>query len=193
MPTSASLSRAILSLAAWVAPPNRRTMCRAMRAELDVLDEGRLSWALGGLASAGIWRMQVDGLFWIIVLALTLPVWGRVTFYAEMPIYHMLDGHGSLATYGYWLLQKALLCGLLATWRPRLAIPTAIIYALASQAIAALYWIYVLHWTWDEKVHIMDGPPIVGISANLCWCLIGAWAGATVRRLLAKPSPAGPA
>jgi hypothetical protein len=193
MPTTVSLSRAILGLAAWVAPPSRRTMCQAMRAELDVLDGGRLSWALGGLASAVGWRMRVDGPFWIVVLALTLPVWSRVTFYAEIPIYHMLDGFGSLATYGYWLLQKALLCALLAAWRPRLAVSTAIIYALASQATSALYWIYVLRWTWDERVHIMDAPPVVGISANLCWCLIGAWAGATLRRTLARPSPAGPA
>lgn len=190
MSMTASLSRAILKLAGWVAPPNRQTMCQAMQAELEVLKEGRLSWALGGLASATGWRVRVDGLFWAVVLACTVPVWNRLTFRAELPIYDLLDGLDSIATYGYWLLQRALLCALLAAWRPRLAIPAAIIYALASQATSTLYWIYVLRWTWDEKVHIMDAPQIVGVSANLCWCLIGAWAGATLRRTLAKPSPA---
>ena len=190
MSMTASLSRAILKLAGWIAPPNRQTMCQAMRAELDVLDVGRLSWALGGLASAMGWRVRVDGLFWVAVLAVALPIWSRVTFRAELPIYHFLESLSAIATYGYWLLQKALLCALLAAWRPRLAVPAAIIYVVVSQAGAALYWIHVLHWTWDDKVHIMDAPPVVGVSANLCWCLIGAWAGAMLRRTFAKPSPA---
>lgn len=188
MPTTVSLSRAILELAQWVAPPNRRTMCQAMRAELAVLDEGHLFWALGGLASAVGWRARVDGLFWIVVLASTSTAWSRLTFRAEVPIYDALDRFGSPAIYSYWLLQRALLCALLGAWRPRLGAAAAIIYLLVSQAVSIHHWIYVLHWTWDEKTHIMDAPPVVGVSANLCWCLIGAWAGATLRRTFARPA-----
>lgn len=190
MSMTVSLSRAILKLAGWVAPPNRRTMCQAMRAELDVLDEGRLSWALGGLLSATGWRVRVDGLFWAIVLASTLPIWSQLTFRAEIPIYDLLDGLGSPAIYSYWLLQKALLCALLAAWRPRLGAAAAIIHVLTNQAVAIINWIYVLHWPWGDKIHVMDAPPVVGVSAVLCWCLIGAWAGATLRRTFARPSQA---
>lgn len=191
MSMTVSLSRAILKLAGWVAPPNRQTMCEAMRAELDVLNEGRLSWALGGLASAVGWRARVDGLFWTVVLACALPIWSPVTFRIEGPIYHLLDQLGSPAIYGYWLLQQALVCALLAAWRPRLGAVAAIIYLLAQYAINAIFWIYVLRWPpMGKDVKIMDASPVVGFSAVLCWCLIGAWAGATLRRTLAKPSPA---
>jgi len=186
-----SLSRAVLSLAAWVAPPNRRTMCQAMRAELDVLDIGRLSWALGGLASAVGWRLRVDGLFWIVVLACTLPIWSHVTMRIEVPIYNLLDRLGSPAIYAYWLFQQALLTALLTVWRPKLGLVAAIICLVIKNAINSYIAVYVYHMPTGGTLHIMDGPPIVGMSAILAWCLIGAWVGATIRRMLTKPSPAG--
>lgn len=194
MPTPLSPSRALLSLAEWIAPPNRRALCQAMRAELDAMDEGHLSWALGGLTSAAGWRMRVDGLFWVVVLACAFPVWSQVTFLAEIPIYHLLDRFGSPAIYGYWLLQEALLCALLAAWRPRLGAVAALAYLLMREVIETITWIYVLRWPMTKDFHIMDASPIVGFSAVLCWCLVGAWIGATVRRSLTpRPSPAAPA
>ncbi|PIB95391.1 hypothetical protein [Caulobacter sp. X] len=188
MPTTVSLSRVILTLAAWVAPPGRRTLCQAMRAELDVLYDGRLSWALGGLVSALGWRLRVDGLFWAVVLACALPIWRSVTFLATVPIYRLLDRLGSPAIYSYWLLQQALVCALLAAWRPRLAAPAAITYLVVQYAISEIVWIYVLRWPTGKGVKIMDAPPVVGLSAVLCWCLIGAWSGASLRRTFARPT-----
>jgi hypothetical protein len=191
MPTTVSLSRALLTLAAWVAPPNRQTMCQAMRAELDVLGEGRLSWALGGLASAVGWRVRIDGLFWGVVLACSLPIWAQVTMPAEVPIYNLLDRLGSPAIYGYWLLQQALLAALLTTWRPRLGLLAAILCLIVKNALVTFMAVHVYHsWT-SGKVEIMDASPIVGVSAILGWTVAGAWAGATIRRMLTKPSPAG--
>ncbi|UAL08778.1 hypothetical protein [Caulobacter segnis] len=192
MPTIVSLSRAFLTLAAWVAPPNRRTMCQAMRAELDVLDEGRLSWALGGLASALGWRMRVDGLFWAAVLATGL-LWDRVTFFAEAPVFETIKDGGQSAILGLWLVEAGLGCALLAAWRPGATIFIALSFFTLRAASAMYGLLYVLGAPMDGNFNVMNAPAIVGFSATFCWCLIGAWAGATLRRTFARPSPAGPA
>lgn len=187
MPTTVSLSRAILGLAAKVAPPNRQALCRAMRAELDVLDEGRLSWAFGGLASAFGWRARADGLFWLTVLAAGL-VWDKLTFFAEAPIIERIKGGGPPAVLGFWLVEIAFVCALLAAWRPRAAVFTAAAVFLLREASAMYGLFYVLDAPMDGNFNVMNAVPVVGLSAIFCWCLIGAWAGASLRRTFAKPA-----
>ncbi len=187
MSMTASLARTILNLAGWVAPPSRQTMCQAMRAELDVLDEGRLSWALGGLASATVWRMRVDGLFWAAVLSAGL-FWDKVTFFADAPLFERITAGGPPAIFSLWLVEVALGCALLAAWRPRAAVLIAVSVFLLREASAMYAMFYVLDAPMNVHFNVMNAVPVVGFSAILCWCLIGAWAGATLRRTFTRPA-----
>jgi hypothetical protein len=168
------ISDGLMALAARCAPPRRREIVRAMRHEFVTLDRGRLSWALGCLRAAVVWRAASAAPFGLVLVG------AGMAFDAVQPLPLMLlrgDVHvAPAAIYLYWLAAPGLACGLLAIWKPAYAYVSAVGFALLRELMSFFQIAFVMHASW-RGWEVMDAPPVVGWSAILAWCLLGAGLG----------------
>jgi hypothetical protein len=176
--------RTAMKLARFIAGPRRNEWLDAMEAELSLLSERRLDWALGSLVAAVKDRVARD---WLPAVALVaLPG----TAVAAIPVLTMLAVAIGRAT-GFSQLQLMPLTTfsplpfaiLLGTIRPRAsAILKGLLAFAAYQAIPAigfslLFGSYVsVRWEMNLS-HYGLLPPSGLIATCLLWCA-GSWLGA---------------
>lgn len=179
MAITSSLARWAMSLAVRAAPLGRRDFARAMREEFEVLDGGRLGWALGCLTTVAGWRLRADGLFLAALVAVGLAL-DQVMF---LPFMVLPSDLVHAIAYYYWLAFPAVVCAMLAAWRPSYAYAAALIVWLIREAQSMAILVSMLAGDpLGRDWQIMDAPPIVGWSATLGWSLLGAAIGARIGR-----------
>lgn len=139
------LGRRSLRLALWLAPRSRRDTVLAMWSEFEHCDTDRLAWAAGGLGAALRWRIEADGLYAAVLVAvpLAMPLTAIVLF-------ETLFGGQNLQP-DFWVPAESftlramiLLAALLLGWyRPANAAFTAIVGVALSFAI---YGSWTIDW-----------------------------------------------
>jgi hypothetical protein len=176
---SARLAEQILKMATSNLPAGRAVWGRAMAAEFAVLQDRKLPWAIGCFVGALKWRL-LDA--WPLLLAAVAA--GAAIDFLWMPVNWLLWRVGEFSAptvfYANFLAGPALACCALATWRPRLALQGVILFSVAY--LASAMWGFVHMGVSPMSLlrgdfNVMNGPPIAGLSAILCWCLIGALIG----------------
>lgn len=167
------IARRVMALATSNLPAERGVWGQAMRAEFESLQTGRLSWALGCLVAALGWRLGKDWLFLVAVVAVALTVDDALFLPPGLTLW--LTSHG-LFHLGL-LACPALACAALAIWRPAYALGAAVAMPLLQLAQAAFQFTVVAHVSLEHGFNIMNAPMLVGASAMLGWCLVGALLG----------------
>jgi hypothetical protein len=180
----------VMKLATSNLPNGREVWGHAMNAEFEAIQVRSLSWALGCLAASIGWRLRRDWLFFAAVASaivfLDYLMFLLDAYVLTWPRGAPQDLLGRTVLYGYGLAYPAVACAALAAWRPGYAFMTACAIAVGREAIGAYALGVVMHAPLDRHWVIMDGPPIVGYSAVLGWCVLGAAIGRRLR-LRGKP------
>ena len=179
-----TLADAMLRLAAWTAPRERNDWLRAMRAEYENLDAGKLRWALGCVAVSIGWRFAKDGVYVALVCA---AIWFVQTdplfFFWARAIPHdylMIGLYPSLA-------YMTLICLLLGAYRPHQVVMTAIVLITVSQVLG-FYGMYFEMprmfgyrqqplWQFLQHLTIHDARPVIGMFSDFGACLVGGLMG----------------
>jgi hypothetical protein len=156
-----------MALAVRLAPRDRQELVTAMRHEMAVLDGGRVIWALGCLWATARWR-TVDAAPLGLALAAVALVSDPLRSLLAMLLARHLPGD---AIYVFWLALPTAICVSLAVWRPGYAVFGAAAFWLTQHAGELALVATERGW------EILDAPPVVGWSAQLAWCLLGAWLG----------------
>jgi len=182
-----SLGRWVMRLAQRAAPAARYDFALAMREEFEVMDGDRLGWALGCLATAAGWRLRADGLFLATLVAVGL----TLDLAMDVPLMLLPGDFVHAVAYVYWLAAPAVVCGMLAAWRPGYAYVATLVVWLVRETLLVATSFSMFRALLDRGWHVMDAPPIVGYSALLGWSLVAATIGAHLgRRRIAKAAGA---
>lgn len=187
-----SMSRFILNLALRHVPPARAEWAEAMRSEFEVLETGRLSWALGCLRASLGWELTANALYW---LALPLFVLLAEQILSS-PFFWMAH---ALCPMGTWYcdgvihlgdnLPFMLVCLSLGIWRPDRIATTTLVATVSLLIHIYLFFALVMHGPLGTTyVHIMKLPPVAGefVLLTIGWVATaaGAVAGRSVRRVV---------
>ncbi len=184
MTITTGLARWVMGLAMRAAPIGRRDLALAMREEFEVLDEDRLGWALGCMLVVAGWRLSADGLFLAVLVALGLTL-DSIMF---LLLTTMPSNLMHAAIYLYWLAFPALVCGGLALWKPGYAYVAALVIWALREGVAVKALMSMPDGRPGGAWSVMDAPPVVGLSAVLGWCMLGAVIGARAGRLWRQPA-----
>jgi hypothetical protein len=154
--------------------PSERTMWgEAMQSEFESLPNGRLSWALGCLVAALNWRVRQDWLFLQVAGAASTLAW--FGWFWPPPLMPWMSAHGLFHV--ALLAGPALACAGLTAWRPRCALGVALAMTCVPLAEAEFSFSVLMRQGFPAPFNVMNAPFVVGVSAMLAWCGLGAAAG----------------
>lgn len=184
-----SIARWIMDRAVANPPAGREDWARAMDAEFEALEEGRICWALGCWRTMAGWRLRAD---WRFMLSLVAVPWLMCSPVAPLALFGLSIVLPRPLFYELFLplglLGLASAATLLAHWRPDRA-GTA---ALSVWIVSLLHGWFVLQMSIGDTMTVSDGvydrwelynaPPLVGGLAMLAACWIGAQIGVRLGR-----------
>jgi hypothetical protein len=163
----------VMRLATSNLPAERAVWAEAMQSEFESLQNGQLSWALGCLLAALNWRVRQDWLFLLVAAAASTLAW-FVWFWPPQLMPWMAE-HGLFDV--AFLTGPALACAGLAAWRPRYTIGVAVAMTFVPLAEAEFSFSVLMRQGFPAPFYVMNAPFVVGLSAMLCWCGLGAAMG----------------
>jgi hypothetical protein len=174
----------IMRVATRHPPSGAEDWARAMRAEADVLETGRIGWAMGCLMTMTWWKLRGD-----LIYLVSLGVGGAFLFVDVEVLFALPHSVVAAAFFYFLLLDKFLICALLAAYRPDRVYQTALGVTLIYLAAGFFSLGSLSHWDFGD-LQILNAPPVVGVSAIVGACLLGASLGAALRRRGAQPAAA---
>lgn len=186
--------RWLMHLATANAPSGREEWVRAMHAEFEMAERGRIGWAFGCLSASLGWRLRTNWKFLtaIILISVCLQDSG-----ARLG-YWLFSGLPSEATrtmgYAFNWGSLALVCLLLAAIRPRLWMVIGLGVPLIHVVTGLGWFAFRFHMPISRlsAVHLMDAQLDVGLGAQLGYSLIGALVGRSLGDLLRQAAPSPP-
>jgi hypothetical protein len=183
-----SLARWIMDRAAANPPPGREAWARAMRAEFESLERGRLGWALGCWQAMASWKLRRDWLFLGVLGALAAvypwtiipPAVAGLALILPDPVF------GAVFVPSTFALQ-VLPAVILAAWRPEHSRLAALVIPLVATTETVLM-LHDMGGGWFERGwQYFNGPVLIGAVAltGACWVAAGFAAGVS-RRLQSR-------
>ncbi len=172
-----SMSQFIMKLAARFAPAQRHDWAAAMQAEYEVMETGRIGWAIGCLSNSVAWRLRVDAVYAVFMMAITIatqrlldgPVfWMYVN--AEEAI-HFNGIQYPLIFYVSMQVPLILSCIALGLWQPRRILMAAGFSTLAFIANSYATFVFQMHQPLPFAIHYMNLPPVAGEAVMFVICL----------------------
>ena len=192
----------IMRVATRNPPLAQREWARAMQAEYDVLQAGRLVWSLGCFAAVMEWRFRTDGVYLLLLLAIAILVGTHsidrlvVTGFLHSGI-SQLDLTKFFTSTGLFptlIARTVVLCAIVSAYRPDRAFTTA------ATIIAVNYLVFGYHLATDPRilpliedafrrgqaVRSHGAPMFVALGAEIGWSFVGCLIGITFNRFLTK-------
>ena len=179
------LSRLIMKLAFRNVPNAREEWARAMQAEFDVLQKGRLAWAIGCLWAGMGWDLKAHALYWLALPAAT----AAVQFFVSGPLLSWIFDHCPQAnaycaypSYDTFSLDFLVPCLAFGLWRPGRIVTTAVALALCLFAYEYVFFAIAFAGHAHGYIHIMNMPPVIGETVVMTGALLGVSTGALLRQ-----------
>lgn len=179
------LSRWLLDLATWRAPAPRREWTRAMRAEFQELEHGRLSWAIGCLSTRAGWAVAAEAPYLALLVLLSL-----AADFLVLPVTMLAAPLGPGASGAVMMtasLALPILTALaLGAYRSDRILVTAFGVTMIPALTTQIYFwlrngVPIGSW-WGSHATFNMLPPFIGLGLSVATAFLAAKGGAMLRR-----------
>lgn len=177
------LAAAIMALATRAPPSGREDWAGAMQAEFAALETGRLSWALGCLATSLRWRAQGEAVYAAALAGSVFFVQSALIWLLWMAMVFKLVSFDTMFGLQAPLLFSSYIClsALIGAYRPDRRFLTALIMGLALSLIGFALMGGFGRFT---EAEVMAAPAPIGWAAMIGISYFSASVGAGLRKRL---------